>query len=494
MRFTSLATTLTGASVLAALAFLTVGALGCGPSQDARTGSRTPLADKWLERAKLSYRAGDFEDAKDAAQSALQAAPSDPDVRLLSARIALARLDYPQTLKLTEGQTSTDAHGLRGRAYWYSGDIEQAADELESMLQDPNVKDPWAREVAKLARRGAGRHPFAMEGGLVAAVEMPRAGPMLIVPCELEGEQILALVATATGELVVDSNSRKEAAWVNLRFGSLEVKDVPALTQDLGAISRQLGAPIKALLGVNLLRHMHATFDRRGDQFVARREEPSAPPDSTRVPLWYVRGGGMLLRAAVTSKKDDLSLLLVDTSQTFPLALEDSAWKKAGVDVSKLQPEPSMPSVKSGSVPAFALSGFDLPQMPAVAGLPIDELKSALDVDIAGIAGSGLMSLFRVTFGDEGRFVWFEPDPAMTQGMNAARSGAPPPPPPQASPPGAAPQLRAPMQPDARPGSGRSPGASPKPGGAAPASSSSAPSSPSPAGKPAPAAGDEKKK
>ena len=88
MRFTSLATTLTGASVLAAMAFLTVGALGCGPSQDARTGSRTPLADKWLERAKLSYRAGDFEDAKDAAQSALQAAPSDPDVRLLSARIA----------------------------------------------------------------------------------------------------------------------------------------------------------------------------------------------------------------------------------------------------------------------------------------------------------------------------------------------------------------------------------------------------------------------
>ncbi len=484
MRFKSLAILTSASAVVAAVAVA-----GCGPSQDAQNPSRTPLAQKWLERAKLSYRSGDFDDARDAAQSALQAAPSDPDVRLLSARIALARLDYAQTLKLTEGTTSTDGHGLRGRAHWYNGDIEQAADELEAMLQDPSVKDPWAREVAKLARRGAGRHPFAMEGGLVASVEMPSAGPMLIVPCELEGEQVLALVATAMGEVVVDSNSRKEPAWVNLRFGSVEVKDVPALAQDLSGVSRQLGAPIKVLLGVNLLRHVHATFDRRGDQFVVRKDEPSSPPDSIRVPLWYVRGGGMLMRAAVTAKKDEPQLLLVDTSQTFPLALEDAVWAKAGVDVTKLQPEPSMPSVKSGIVPIFTIGGFDLPQMPAVQGLPIEDLKAQLDVDVAGIAGSGLLSLFRVTFGDEGRFAWLEADPVLTQGLQQGRgraggapgaggNGAPSGPP---SLPTASPKPAGPPRPAMQPDASASPAAKP-------------PAAKPPASPPAtPAPGDKKK-
>ncbi len=95
------------------------------------------------------------------------------------------------------------------------------------------MKDPWAREVAGLARRGAGRHPFEMVGGAVGSVEMPKAidriplGAANVVPCELDGERILALVATGSSEVVVDSNSRHEASWVNLRFDRVEVKDVP---------------------------------------------------------------------------------------------------------------------------------------------------------------------------------------------------------------------------------------------------------------------------
>jgi hypothetical protein len=248
--------------------------------------ARTPLADKWFTRAKLSYKSGDFGDASAAAKSALQAAPSDPEIKSLAARVALARLDFAETLRLTDGLQSTEAHSLRGRAHWFSGDIEPAADELEAMLQDPAVRDPWASDVAKLARRGQGRHPFAMEGGYVAAVEMPKAGPALIVPCELEGENILALVATASSEVVIDAASRREPAWVNLRFGErIEVKDVPAIAQDLSGVSHELGAPIKALLGANLLRHVHATFDRRGDQFVVRHDDPTPPPEASRVPL-----------------------------------------------------------------------------------------------------------------------------------------------------------------------------------------------------------------
>src|ERR1019366_7035925 len=195
---------------------------------------------------------------------------------------ALSRLDFATALRLTEGMQTTEASSIRGRSHWYAGDIEQAADDLEAMLQDPTVKDPWARDVSGLARRGQGRHPFAMEGGLITSVDMPHAGPALVVPCELEGESILALVATAVGEVVVDSATRHEPAWVNLRFGDrVEVKDVPALTQDLSGISRQLGSPIKALLGVNLLRHIHVTFDRSGDQFVVRKADPAPPTDAS---------------------------------------------------------------------------------------------------------------------------------------------------------------------------------------------------------------------
>lgn len=427
-------------SVVVFAAAVTLGACSFDPAHP----PRTPLADKWFARAKISYRAGDFDDANESIKSALQAAPSDQEIRTLGARVALSRLEFADALRLTEGLQTSDVRGIRGRARWYSGDIEQAADELEAMLQDPLVKDPWAREVAKLARRGTGRHPFAMEGGLVASVEMPKAGPMAIVPCELEGESILALVSTATGELIVDSASRREPAWVNLSFGGVEVKDVPALVEDLGGLSHQIGAPIKALLGVNLLRHMHVTFDRKGDQFVVRHNEPTPPPDASRVPLWYVRGGGMLMHVSVTQQGTDQAPLLVDSSALFPMSLDDAEWKLAGVDPRVLEPIPGAPNMKGGTVPQLKLGSFNLPKVPAVEDPPHPEQD--LGVDLGGVLGSGLLSIFRITFGDEGRFIWIEPDPTMMQALNAgtpqvsapvpAPSAAPTP----AAPPSAAPR------------------------------------------------------
>lgn len=424
------------ASVLAATAFAALAAVpnlvGCGPAGDAESPNRTPLAEKWFTRATAAYRTGDFDDAAQAAQSALEASPTDPDIRLLSARLSLARLDFGKAAKLTEGLASADALSLRGRALWYSGDVEAAADSLETLLRDPSVKDPWARQIATLARAGGtSRKPFNVDGGLVAAVEMPEAGPAMVVPCELNGEHILALIATATSEVVIDSNSRKDPAWVTLRFGErLEVTDVPAVTQDLGPISRQLGGSIKALLGVNLLRHLHATFDRRGDQFVVRRAAPPPPPDAARVPLWYVRGGGMLMRASVSAKDDGAGAYLVDTAFPFPLSLSDGAWKKAGVDITKLNADPQMPNMRSGPVPLLRLGSYDLPGVPAVQGAPTGPAQQSLDVDIDGVVGSGLIAEFRVTFTDDGRSVWLEPDPMTISPNRRAQPGP-------AAPPGA---------------------------------------------------------
>jgi hypothetical protein len=412
----------------------------CG-GPDANSG-RAPVADKWLTRAKAAYRSGDLDDASTAIDGALKAAPRDPETRLLGARIALAKLDYAEAIKLSEGLPSSDAKGIRGRAHWYAGDIEKAADDLEDMLRDPSVKDNWAKEVAKLARRGHGRHPFAIEGGLVASVEMPQAGPALVVPCELEGERILALVATAMGELMIDSTNRKEPAWVNLRFGEkLEVKDVPALTTDLSNISRQLGAPIKALIGVNALRHMHVTFDRRGSQFVVRKTEPTAPPDASRVPVFYVRGGGMMMRASVSNKDEGAALLFVDSSAFYPLALDDQMLQRSGADLKTFRNEPGAPATwKLGMLPYFKLGTLDLPQIPAMQGAPLGEYKSNFDVDLQGVVGAGLLSAFRVTFGDEGRSLWLEVDPSLMGPQGAEPPQGPQPLPPPGGPgPGSAP-------------------------------------------------------
>jgi len=424
-----------------ALVLLSVSPVACGPSLEARTPNRPALATQWFDRAKASYRAADFDDARESVGHALASAPNDPEIRELSARISLVRLDYADALRLTEGLNSTDARSIRGRAYWFSGDLEHAADELEAMLSDPKVKDGWAREVSALARRGAGRHPFEMEGGLVSAVEMPRAldrvplGAASVVPCELDGQRILALVATGSSEVLLDANERKEAAWVSLRFDRVEVKDVPALVQDLAPITRQLGVPIKALLGAQLLRHAHVTFDRRGDQFVVRRQDAPAPPDASRVPLYYLRGGGMLLRATMTARNDPPVPLLVDSSRPFPLLLQDLAWQRAGIDVKTLTPVPSAPNVKGGMVPMFRMGGFDLAKMPAIEGADISELTNALDIDLGGIIGADLLAFFRVTFADDGRFMWIEPDPTLLgppQSPSASPAAGPAPlPPPQ---------------------------------------------------------------
>jgi hypothetical protein len=377
--------------------------------------TRPPLAQKWLDRAAQSYKNGDFEDTKTGLAELLRIAPHDEEGRMLAARLALARLDFATALKLTEGMTTPEAHGVRGRAHWYAGELEGAADELEGLLQDPNVKDPWARDVAKLAREGGARKPFTLEGGVVAVVDMPPAGSALVVPCEMEGEQVLTMIATGSAEVVVDSASRSEPTWVSFRFANrIEVRDVPAVTQDLSALSRVLGAPIKALLGVNLLRHIHATFDRRGSQFVVRLQDPPSPPEASRLPIYYARGGGMMMRLQIAPRDQTQSLFYVDSSQPYSLVMQDALWRKAGVDLSQLVPSQVIPNARAGRIPSLRLGGMDFPMVPALALESVNtQGPPSLDIDLGGIVGAGLLEAFRVTFTDEGRFAWLEPDPTM---------------------------------------------------------------------------------
>jgi hypothetical protein len=317
----------------AALALSAVAFAGC-PSANSPDASRPDAAEKWLRRAQQDYQTCDVDEARDSIQKALAIVPGDPEVKLVAGKIALARLDYDEVLRQLKEVRTSEAAGLRGRALWYKGELESAADELEAMLNDPDVKDDWAKAIAKLARRGAGRTPFALSGGMLAAVEMPHVNPSVpffVVPLEIDGEAGLALLSTGNAEVVLDSATRPEPSWVSLRFGErFEVRDVPALAQDLSGISKELGAPIRALLGVNVLRHMNVTLDYFGRQFVVRSFAAPPPPAATRVDLCYARGGGMVLRSGFDGEKGPKAALLVDTAMEFPIALDQGGWKKAG--------------------------------------------------------------------------------------------------------------------------------------------------------------------
>jgi tetratricopeptide (TPR) repeat protein len=413
-----------GLGTAAWIAVSTLSLFRCTPAKSpGDVSGRAPLAQKWLERAKASYATVDLDDASDALKSALEAAPNDVEVRTWAGRVALARLDYAETLRLLQGVATTEARGLRGRAEWYAGDIDQAADELESMLQDPEAHDGWAKAIAGLARRGAGRKPFQQSGGIIAVAEMPRlpTASSLLVPIEIDGDQALAMVATGTAEVTLDSAARKEPSWVSIRFGGkIEVKDVPAMVQDLSAISRQMNVPIKALLGVNLLRHLNATFDYIGGQFIVRNFAPPIPANASRVPVAYIKGGGMVMRSGFSSDKTSPpATLLLDTAMAFPLALDEDGWKKAGTDLAKLKPVGQDSKLKQGVVPVVRLGTFDIPQVPAVYGTPIGDVEKNLDLPLDGVVGCGLLAAFRVTITDQGRSLWFEEVPVYQQQESA---------------------------------------------------------------------------
>ncbi|UQA62119.1 tetratricopeptide repeat protein [Polyangium aurulentum] len=416
---------------LVVVAAATLMLTGC-PSAGSLQNGRPAAADKWYQRAKQDFQTAEVEEARDSIKKALAIVPNDPEVRKLAARIALARLDYAETVRLLKGVKGSEASGLRGRALWYSGDLEAAADELDAMLNDPDVVDDWAKGITKLARRGAGRTPFALSGALLASTELPHVNPytpFFVVPVEIDGESALALVATGNAEVVLDSATRPEPSWISMRFGQkLEVHDVPALTQDLSGVSKQMGAPIKALLGVNLLRHLHATLDYDGRQFVARTFSPPPPPEATRVDLSYVRGGGMILRGKFGGERGESVSLLLDTSMTFPLALDEGGWKKAGhvAKELKLVPEDPDQKLREGVVSMVRLGAFDVPKVPGVFGTPVGQIEKALGLDIDGVLGTGLIAPFRVTFGDGGRHMWIEDTTAQLQRIMAESASRPP--------------------------------------------------------------------
>src|SRR5262249_19548644 len=114
-------------SALLALSALTIGGCPLTPYN-----SPPEKAEGWDQRAQRARLEADFQEAHDSAEKALAIVPEDPQVRVLAAHVALTSLDYAEVLRLLKGIKSTEASALRGRAFWYKGELEAAADELDA--------------------------------------------------------------------------------------------------------------------------------------------------------------------------------------------------------------------------------------------------------------------------------------------------------------------------------------------------------------------------
>jgi hypothetical protein len=241
-----------------------------------------------------------------------------------------------------------------------------------------------------------------------------------------------------------------------------------------------VNAPIKILLGVNLLRHLHPTFDFTGGQFVVRSFDPPPPPVATTVKLSYVRGGGMLLRAAFGADQSAPPCsLLLDTALTYPVALDTAAWKKAGVEASSLRAVPGASELREGVLPMLRLGAFDIPRVPGLQGdSTVKEREDMLGIELDGLIGAGLLSTFRVTLVDGGRTMWLEDLPA--EALN--QPSLLPPPEAEGAPPAAEPPVEEPTKPAGKPGA-KAPALKGS-GSAAPAAAAPPPANASP---PAPA-------
>lgn len=377
-----------------------------------------PLVKKWYDRAASSLKTGDIQDAQLSSENALRLDAKRPEVRLQAAKIALARLDFDRAVQLTDGLYNAETQAIRGRAFWYAGRVQEAAETLEQLVSNPDIHDTWAVEIARLARRGVGRKPFTITGGVVAIADMPQVGRALLTPVEVDGEPALGMIATGMSETVVDSTGGSEPRWVSLRFGErIEVKDVPAITKDLSSLSRQLNAPVKVMLGINLLRHLHPTIDLYGGQFVVRSYDPPAPPVATVVSLSFARGGAMLVRGSFGEGERAVpATFLVDTAMDVPMALDEGGWKKAGKKVTDLKPLPGSRGMSQGQVPVFGFGTLEIPEVPAISGVAIQEIEKPIEMDLDGVIGAGMLAPFRVTLADAGRTMWLEPmpvDPSM---------------------------------------------------------------------------------
>jgi hypothetical protein len=194
-----------------------------------------------------------------------------------------------------------------------------------------------------------------------------------------------------------------------LLLGEAELGRVPFVTRDLAPIAEQLGTPILAVLGLDVLLRLRATLDGPGRRLLVRPgDDPGPPPPPGGVRFATFSGSHLAVRARLGPTVG--GYVLVDSAGLFPLALVPEAVQALGVTAEDLEPVPGAPSptVRQVALPQVGLGDVLLEQVPAIVGLAPADLGRAVGAPLAGLVGELVLTRFAVRLDPDGRRLWIE--------------------------------------------------------------------------------------
>lgn len=371
-------------------------------------------AARALDAARTAYGRGDLEGARVALADALDADPTSADARALGARVAAALGRDAAALELLADRTEPPLLALAGRLLIREEHLVTAAERLAPHATDP-AETPVLAAYLDVARAG-GTHDLYQLGGDDAALPFVDGPPLPVVEVRVGDETLPALVATSADLLVLDGPTAARLPAVEaggpaggvaraVALGGATVARVPYVTRDLGPIAAQLGVPVAAVVGLDLLVRLRATIDGPGRRLVVRPGGPPAETPPAEVGVPYATFGGSHLAVRVRLGPEVGGWMVVDSAGAFPLALVPAALDALGVDVARLPAVEGAPGadVRMLALPEVRLGDVLLEEVPAATGLVGDDLGPTLGAPLAGLVGDVVLGRFAVTFDPERR-------------------------------------------------------------------------------------------
>lgn len=361
-------------------------------------------------RAAEALAAGDLEAADDAARAAVEAGGA-LDARIVSARVALAYGDHPRVLSLLADATDPIGARLRARALMRTGDLVEAARALEA-VDGMEPADGWAAVALPIARRGAARDAYRIEGPERAELPMDPRTPVPVATLTLDGEEVAALFATSADLTVVAHDRLEEPGLAGaIGLGDIVVHDVPAIPRDLAPVSEALGVDVGVVVGADLMLRLRATLDGRERRIVLRRRGSEASPDARSVPFVTFDGSFVAVRGELVRPggASTSGWLTVDSSGGFPLAVADAAVAALGLSPADLEAVDGAPAgVRTFALSRVRLGSIEIEGLPAATGLLSPELSEVAGAAIAGTLGAQVLAQMKVGFDPARRLMMVE--------------------------------------------------------------------------------------
>jgi hypothetical protein len=368
--------------------------------RDARAEARATAG-----RARQALERGQLEIAAGLAAEAMARDREDERVLAAYAAVALARGEDREVVDALDGATDSDLVHLRAKARFRVGDAPGVVRDLESFADDE--RDGWM-EVALAIARGAGSEPWwSVAGDDRATLPMVSGPPVPVVEIAIGSDSVRALVSTATDLTVVDDRIAEDPGLLpRVELGPIAVERVPSLVRDLDPIERQLGTPIGAVIGLDLLRHFETTIDF-AERWVALRRGGSEAGSSASARYATLGGGFLAVHASLDGAE---GWMVIDSAGLFPIALSPAAVAALELDLDALEAPPSAPApdVRVTQIDALRFGELELRGVPAVTGLVPRDLDALAGAPLAGMLGAVTFNERKLVIAPASRRIYVE--------------------------------------------------------------------------------------